>query len=276
MQNLTLDNVQQLVGGTLIDSTGDRVGKIEDIYLDRDTRQPEWALVNTGMFGSKQTFVPLATATTTGGDTLQVTFEKARIKDAPRVDADGELSESDERTLYDYYGLNYGDSQSDTTMAEGGQATAGTGTAGRTDTEGTAGRDTSGPTTDDAMTRSEERMRVQKVRRPSELVRLRKYITTQNVTESVPVQREDVRIEREPITDANVDRAMSGPELSEEEHEVTLTQETAVADTEVVPVERVRVDKTVTTDQEEVSAELREEHIEVERGEGKGKGETIA
>jgi len=272
MQNLTLDNVQQMVGGTLIDGTGDRVGKIEDIYLDRDTQQPEWALIHTGMFGGKQTFVPLANASTTGGDTLQVTFDKAQIKDAPRVDADGELSESEERTLYEYYGLNYGDSQSDSTLAEGGQTGQATGNV--TDEAGTVGRDTSGPTTDNAMTRSEERMRVQKVRRPSELVRLRKYITTQGVTETVPVQREDVRIEREAITDANAGKAMSGPELSEEEHEVTLTQETAVADTEVVPVERVRVDKTVTTEEEQVSAELREEHIEVQRGEGKG--ETIA
>jgi uncharacterized protein (TIGR02271 family) len=114
------------------------------------------------------------------------------------------------------------------------------------------------------MTRSEEELRIDKIRRPSGLVRLRKYITTEQVAATVPVQREEVRVEREPITDANVGAAMSGPELSEEEHELTLSEEEVTVDKRVVPKERVRVDKDVVTEERTVNEDVRKEQIEVE------------
>ena len=126
------------------------------------------------------------------------------------------------------------------------------------------GRDTSGPTTDDAMTLSEERLNVGTRSEEVGRARLRKYVVTENVTESVPVTREEVRLEREPITDANVGNALDGPAISEEEHEVTLHAERAVVDKEAVPVERVRLDKTTVTEQEQVSEGLRKEEIELE------------
>ena len=258
MQNLTLDNVRGLAGGTLMDATGDRVGRIEDIYLDQDTNAPEWALVNTGLFGSKQTFVPLASASMQGNDSIQVPFEKAMIKDAPRVDAEGELSEDEERMLYQYYGLDYHSPVSDTTLA----------TEATTTPQPAVQATTPPPTTtrDDAyVTRSEERVNVQKVRRPSQLVRLRKYITTEQVTQTVPVQREEIRIEREPITAANMGDAMSGPDMKEDVVEVALQEEDVTVQKEVVPVERIRVEKDMVTEQKQVSAEVRKEQIDVER-----------
>jgi len=137
----------------------------------------------------------------------------------------------------------------------------------RTETAGTVGRDTSGPTTDDAMTRSEERLDVSTRSEEVGRARLRKYVVTENVTTTVPVTREEVRIEREPITDANVGDAMDGPAISEEEHEVTLHAERAVVNKEAVPVERVRLDKTTVTEQEQVSEGLRKEEIELEGAE---------
>jgi stress response protein YsnF len=80
----------------------------------------------------------------------------------------------------------------------------------------------------------------------------------------VPVQREDVRVDREPITDANRDAALDGPEISEEEHEVTLHTEEPVVEKRTVHKERVRLDKEVHTDEETVSEEVRKEHIEAE------------
>ena len=77
------------------------------------------------------------------------------------------------------------------------------------------GYDTGGPTTGDAMTRSEEQLQVGVVRRPSTLVRLKKYIVTEQVQITVPVQREEVRVGREQVSGASVDQAMDGPELSE-------------------------------------------------------------
>jgi len=78
----------------------------------------------------------------------------------------------------------------------------------------------------------------------------------------VPVSREEVTLEREPITDANVGNALDGPDISEEEHEVTLHAERPVVETEAVPVERVRLGKETVTGQETVSGEVRKEQIE--------------
>jgi uncharacterized protein (TIGR02271 family) len=129
------------------------------------------------------------------------------------------------------------------------------------------GRDTSGPTTDDAMTRSEERLNVGTQKVQTGRARLRKYVTTEQQTVTVPVSREEVRVEREPITDANVDEAMDGPAISDEEHEVVLHDEQPVVEKNVVAKERVRLDKDTVADDVEVSEQVRKERIEAD-GEG--------
>jgi uncharacterized protein (TIGR02271 family) len=249
---MSTENVAQLRGADVIDASGDKVGAVEEIYLDQDTGQPEWALVKTGLFGSKSTFVPLNGATPQD-DTLRVQYEKDQIKDAPKVDADQQLSQSEERELYQHYGLGYGEVEAHGNGAPEGEP---------------VGEDVSGPETDGAMTRSEEELRVDKSSRERGRVRLKKYVVTDEVTQTVPVQREEVRVEREPITDANIDNATDGPAISEEEHEVTLHEEVPVADKVAVPKERVRLDKDTVTDEETVSGEVRQERIEVddERG----------
>jgi uncharacterized protein (TIGR02271 family) len=78
------------------------------------------------------------------------------------------------------------------------------------------------------------------------------------------VQREEVRLEREPITDANRGAAMSGPDISEEEHEVTLHEERPVVQKETVPVERVRLDKDVVQEDVTVNEEVRKEQIDAD------------
>ncbi|MEU4675196.1 YsnF/AvaK domain-containing protein, partial [Amycolatopsis sp. NPDC023774] len=119
-----------------------------------------------------------------------------------------------------------------------------------------------GPTTDDAMTRSEERLRVGTQREQTGRAALRKYVVTETQQVSVPVTHEEVRVEREPITEANAAAALDGPAISEEEHEMTLHAERPVVETEAVPVERVRLAKDEVTETETVSAEVREEHID--------------
>ena len=125
------------------------------------------------------------------------------------------------------------------------------------------GHDTSGPTTDSAMTRSEEHLRVGTETHEVGRARLRKYIVTEQQSVQVPVSREEVRVEREPITDANRGDAYDGPALSEEEHEVVLHAERPVVDTEVEAVERVRLDTETVRGTETVSGEVRKEEIEV-------------
>jgi uncharacterized protein (TIGR02271 family) len=226
-------------GRTLIDRDGDKIGKIDDVYEDRQGGQAEWALVNTGLFGTKKSFVPLRDAQPVGED-VRVPLEKAHVKDAPRIEADGELSESDERQLFTHYAVAY--------ETDGG--------AHKTAADATA--------TDDAMTRSEEELRVGTERRESGRVRLRKYVVTENEERTVPVRREEVRVEREPINEGNVDQALDGPEISEDEHEVVLHEERPVVEKEVVAKERVRLGTEKSTEQETISETLRKERIETD------------
>ena len=115
------------------------------------------------------------------------------------------------------------------------------------------------------MTRSEEELEVGKVRREAGRVRLRKYVVTENVATTVPVEREEVRVEREPITSAaDVDEATAGPEISEQEHEVVLHEEEPVVSKRTVPKERVRLEKETVTSDEPISADLRKAQIEAE------------
>ena len=196
---------------TVYDSDGDKVGKVDVVFEDISTGQPEWVAVKTGMFGSKSSFVPLAAARLEGDD-LRVPYDKSQIKDAPNFDTDQQLSEQDEDQLYRYYeGL--GTSFSGMTGATGTTGT--TGTAGTATGEtGTVGHDTSGPNTDNAMTRSEEQMWVGTESVETGQARLRKDIVTEQVTQTVPVSHEEVRVEREPITEANRDAALAPDRLA--------------------------------------------------------------
>jgi uncharacterized protein (TIGR02271 family) len=262
------DTISRVIGSNVYDETGSKIGSASEVYLDDESGQPEWVTVRTGMFGTKETFVPIRDADLTD-DGLRVSVSKDKVKEAPRVDAEGHLSPQEEQELYRYYGLRGGTQMAGTETRgfETGTQDTMRGTAGYAETgdaTGTVGHDTSGPTTDDAMTRSEERLNVGTRTEEVGRARLRKYVVTENATETVPVSREQVRVEREPITDANVGSAMDGPTISEEEHEVTLHAERAVAEKEAVPVERVRLDKETVTEQEKVSADLRKEQIETE------------
>jgi uncharacterized protein (TIGR02271 family) len=237
-------------GRTLKDRNGDKIGTIDALYVDQETDKPEWALVNTGLFGSKASFVPLAGATPREED-IVVEVEAQQVKDAPKMDSNEQLSEREEAELFRHYGIDY--------------TTEGSVTA--TDKpNGAVGHDTSGPTTDDAMTRSEEELRVGTAERESGRARLRKYVVTEQVQQTVPVRREEVRVEREPITDGNVDQALDGPAISEEEHEVVLHEEEPVVEKRAVPKERVRLEKDTVTDEAQVSEEVRKEQIEADDG----------
>jgi uncharacterized protein (TIGR02271 family) len=286
---LNRENIENLLhkGGNVIGSDGEKIGSIGQLYADDDTGEPTWVTVKTGLFGTSQSFVPVEGAHNQGDD-LVVPYSKDHVKDAPRVDVDGHLTPEEEDRLYTYYdrgARTYSDTRDDVDLQGDADLNAGTPnagavgyaadretaglasdreTAGYASDRDTVGHDTSGPTTDDAMTRSEEQLQVGTEREAAGRARLRKYVTTENVTKTVPVQREEVRIEREPITDANRGAALDGPDISEEEHEVILHEERPVVQKEAVPVERVRLDKDVVQDDVTVSEEVRKEHIEAD------------
>jgi uncharacterized protein (TIGR02271 family) len=283
---LNRENIEDLLNrnGNVIGSDGDKIGSIGQLYADDDTGEPTWVTVKTGLFGTSQSFVPVEGAHSQGDD-LVVPYTKEHVKDAPRVDVDGHLTPEEEDRLYTHYERGAGartysdardeEARNDVDLQGDADLNAGTPTAGierdrdldrdrGTATAGTVGHDTSGRNTDDAMTRSEERLQVGTEREATGRVRLRKYVTTENVTKTVPVQREEVRLEREPITDANRGAALSGPDISEDEHEVTLHEERPVVEKEAVPVERVRLDKDVVQDDVTVNEEVRKERIEAD------------
>ena len=233
-------------GREIVDADGDKVGTLEELFRDEDTNEPEWAAVRTGLFGTKLSFVPIQNAEP-AGESVRVPFSKSQIKDAPKIDdSDGQLSQQEEAELYSHYGMS----------------TARTARTAGSPRGGDSG--TSGPTTDDAMTRSEEELRVGKAEQERGRARLRKYVVTEEVQQTVPVRREEVRLEREPITDGNVGDALDGPAISEEEHEVVLHEEQPVVEKKAVPKERVRMEKESVTDEAQVSEEVRKERIETD------------
>ncbi|MFI6078404.1 PRC and DUF2382 domain-containing protein [Actinoplanes sp. NPDC051343] len=245
---ITQNDIARLTGADVYGTDGDKIGSVGQVYLDAQSGDPEWVTVKTGLFGTKETFVPLRDASA-NGDRVTVAYGKDQVKDAPRVDADGPLTNDQENELYTFYGVS---------------ATSSNGYQNRDDT-GYAGGE-------NAMTRSEERLVTDTRTEQAGKARLRKYVVTEQQQVTVPVEHEEVRLEREPITDANTGDAYDGPEISEAEHEVTLHAERPVVDTEAVPVERVRLGKETVRDEQTVSGEVRKEQIEFDGPEaGRGR-----
>ena len=244
-----INRPKNLVGTTLHGSDGQKIGKIVDVYESTEGAGGTFATVSTGLFGGAASFFPLDEVTDNNGE-VSVPYTKEFVKDAPRVENDEELTAAEEDRLYSYYSLGQ------TATPQGPTETS----SGMTP----AGHDTSGPTTDNAMTRSEERLHVGTEKVETGRARLRKVVVTEQQQVTVPVSHEEVRIEREPITDGNVGQALDGPAISEEEHEVVLHAEKPVIAKETVPVERVRLGTETVTEHKQVTETVRKEQIKTE------------
>ncbi|WP_433259584.1 DUF2382 domain-containing protein (plasmid) [Streptosporangium sp. CA-135522] len=265
---ITQEQIPMVIDQPVYDTHGDKVGKIKHVYLDDASGQPEWLCVQTGLFGTKETFVPIQGADVVA-DHVEVAFDKDRIKDAPTIDveAGGHMSAQEEQELYRYYNIDWEASwQQANQPDQGGWAhTGGQRERERMDriSEQPDG-ESMDRTGDDAMTRSEEQLKVGTETRESGRARLRKYVVTEEEQVTVPVSHEEVRLEREPITDANREAALGGPDITEAEHEVILHEQRPVVETETIPVEQVRMTKEQVTDEETVSEQVRKERIEAE------------
>lgn len=243
------EQARELIGSTAYDRSGSKLGKVGQVYLDGRNGQPEWITAKTGMFGTKESFVPINDASLNDGK-VTVNYSKDKVQDAPRIDNDGELSARDENTLYQYYGM-----ESETQPAVGDRAGP---TSDRSTSERTRTSD------DAAMTRSEEQLHVGTEQHEAGRARLRKYVVTEDQQVNVPVSHEEVRVEREPVTEENRGEALEGQPISEDEHEVTLHEERPTVSKEAHPVERVRMEKDTVRDEETVQDEVRKERIDAE------------
>lgn len=284
------NNPGELNGLTAYDRDGDKIGNVGQVYVDDRTGRAEWVTVKTGLFGMKESLVPLSGARRTG-EGLHVAHPKETVKDAPRLDADEHLDAAQERELYEHYGLTGAGAGMSSGMAgakgadtakDTGAATGtamGAGAAGMAAGAGTGrGADTAGTEgvgmgfADDDMTgdhrrgeeliRSEEQLHVGTEEHESGRARLRKVVVTENITTTVPVSHEEVRVIHEPITDGDRTKGRIG----EAETQVTLHAEQPVVRKETVAVERVRMETEKVTEQQEVSSEVRKEQIEYDSG----------
>ncbi|WP_026218016.1 DUF2382 domain-containing protein [Embleya scabrispora] len=353
---------QELIGRKVVDSEGSKIGTIGQVYLDDRTGEPEWVTVKTGMFGGRESFVPLGPADMQGDD-LRVPFDKELVKEAPSLGTDEHLSPEEEARLYRHYSVTPSSGMTRTEPSQGtgtdaaGTAAAGAaGTAGAADTHrradmsksqlagsdngfeeltgkhdpsvrtndppsaradtpsstttaaglgGTAtgrhGREgmeadtkagmrsstttraagaemgTAKAGTDDAMTRSEERLDVHVEMVEAGRVRLRKVIETERVDKVVPVMHEEWEIIREPIDSSNRRAALEGPDMRESTRELVLHAERVVVRKDVVPVERIRLVAKKVQGEQRVTEEVRRERIELHDGDKMqvldGKGE---
>ena len=258
---ITQNQVRDLIGSDVVDSAGegrkgrsdlprrpDRQAGVGDSEHRPVRQQRELRAARRGRRAGRQAPCPL---------------QEGPGQGRPERDADdgGHLDQSEERNLYQHYGLDYSEQRSDSGLPDSGADAV---DREVTDTARRAGHDTSGPNTDEAMTRSEEQLHAGTETVTAGKARLRKWVETEEQNVSVPVKKEKARLETEPITDANRDSALDGPAITEEEHEVTLTEERPVVAKETVPVERVKLTKDSEQHDEQVSEEVRKERIEAE------------
>lgn len=281
-------NIESLRHSHVFGSDGEKIGKVGEVYLDDQTGEPTFATVNTGLFGTKETFVPLDRAQTTE-DGITVPYTKEFVKDAPNIDDDGSLSPEEEQRIYEYYSMNHsGDADARGTRDRDAAAGTAAGTAA-TDDRAAAARD--GHTADERLAAErngnavqddrraagaendvvahEEHLRAtgKAERRQTGGVRLRKHVVTDTETVEVPVRREEVHVEREKIDpDSPEARAAAKGAFTGdgEETVVTTFEERPVVTTETVATERVSLNKEATEHTEQVTGEVRKEEIEID------------
>jgi hypothetical protein len=102
----TIQDTESWRGRKMVDADGDKIGKIEAIFLDRHTGEPAWAAVKTGLFGHKHNLVPIRDAQVTAEGDVRVPLDKDLVKDAPQIDPEGELTPAEERRLWEHYGMS--------------------------------------------------------------------------------------------------------------------------------------------------------------------------
>lgn len=240
---ITVEQATHALDSGVVVGTDGELGKVGQIFVDDETGAPNWVTVKTGLFGTKESFVPLDDASADGGQ-FRVPYDKGTVKGAPKFDADQHLSAAEEDELYRYYRVG-----------------APTATAAADVPVTTAVR-----TEDDTatLTRSEEQLHVGTQRVEAGRARLRKFVITEQQTVNVPVSREEVRVVREPLQPGDVVDGSIGEDVIE----VTLTEERPVVRKDTVAVERIRLEKDAVTEQQSVTEQVRKEQIEFDTTEG--------
>jgi uncharacterized protein (TIGR02271 family) len=223
---LTVEQLETARGRNVYSADGDKIGKVEEVFLDGQTHRPEWLGIGTGFFGMKRVLVPIEGASLRDGGVL-VPHPTDRVKDTPDIDGDY-IDPETERALYAHYGLSHAEAQ-----APGAADSA-------------------------VVTRSEEELRVGKREVEAGRLRVHKWVETEQVEVPVEIRREKARVVREPVDPS------AGGEIGGEELEVTLREEQPVVAKETVAKERIRIEKDVEATTETVTGEVRKEQVDVD------------
>jgi uncharacterized protein (TIGR02271 family) len=235
-------------GFSVHDTHGAPVGSVDDVYVNANSQRPSWIVVRGRSVTNRDHLVPVA-GMVVSDNSLELPFTVEQVDAAPGPDADGTLSAEQEQRLYEHYGIE----------------------------EPEQGRPAPAPVTpsesrppvpsapDDAMTRSEEELVITTVSRPAEIVRLRKQVVDDEVTITVPVRREEVRLERIPFTGDEASAARPPDAVTGEGMvEITLFEEEVEVTKRVVPRERIRLEKEIVTEDRDVTEDVRKEQIDIE------------
>jgi hypothetical protein len=171
-------------GRTVLDRKGETIGKLGDLYLDEATDRAAYAGIRTGLLGRHESIVPLDRMAERDDGDLTVPYDSELVRDAPAIDPDAALDEAEQERLARHYGTP-------------------------TATSATGDRDTEAP----EMIRSEEEIVTGTTEmQPAERVRLRKVLVTDHVTKTVPVRREEIRLETDPPPEGEIEQVEDVPE----------------------------------------------------------------
>lgn len=231
-------HVATLYDCDVIDSRGEKIGSVKRVWLEDGTGTPMWAEVHTGLFGMRESFVPIQQAHVAGG-AITVPVAKEQVKDAPSVHTSGDhMSDEEQDALYRHYGM--------IPRAKTGE------------------HDRLGGRSSDAaeVTLSEEKLDVGARDVETGRVRLVKHTVTEQRDVTVPVTHEEVRVVREPV-EGNA--SGTGRAFADDQAEVTLHREEPVVRKRTEAVERVRLEKDAVTEQKDIKGEIRKERVEVQR-----------
>jgi uncharacterized protein (TIGR02271 family) len=265
----------QLFGYDVVDSSGDKIGTVDNVWVDDATSDLEFIGVKTGWLMGKTHIIPTADAQV-GSDAITIPYASDLVKDAPSFGND-ELSPEEEEEVYSYYGIDRTTSTSPTGEAGGFQTTGTTSDYGTTDAAyagtdtnmtdttdtgyATGNTDTGYTGTDrDSVRLHEEELQVGKREVETGRVRLRKVVRTEQREVPVELRREEIQIERVPASGTDI----ASDAFQEDSIEVPVMREEAVVGKETRATGEVRLNKNVETETRSVGGEIRREDVEVD------------
>jgi stress response protein YsnF len=289
---LSQQQLTEAIGTKAYGPDGDEIGRVEHFFVDDRTGAPTWVAVTTGLFGTRHSIVPALDADFAGG-ALRVPVGKEAVRSAPSPGDTQHLDPDEEARLRAHYGLDVGG------RAAGGRADGDLAAAPPVQQQPVqqapvqqapvqeaplqqpaAPAAPAAGTGDGSMVRSEERLRVGTETTAATRVRVVKYVVTEEVQVTVPLRREEIRVEEVPLDAPDVadetlagtgrhaagaaDRAPDGTAGGGVPEEIVLHREEPVVSVRVVPTERVRLRTEVVQGQEQVSAQVQRERITVD------------